>query len=270
MREIAPSFATDDIRVAAWEPDSGYADPCGTTYGFTAAALKRRAELWTPAVVMGISVKDGKIRGVETDKGIISTRVVVNAAGAYAARVTAMAGCSVPVVPIRYQAGVFRRPLELEVPHPTIIDRLLGQFYFRPDSAGHTVVGGIGALKNVDPESYNESTDLDYPNRARAVLARRMPGMERAIFRGGRTACDGYSQDEYAILDRMPEVEGFYCAIGHTGHGFKIAPAVGICMAELITEGRAKTVDITPFRYSRFAEGVNPFTNPNLYDERGQ
>lgn len=54
------------------------------------------------------------------------------------------------------------------------------------------------------------------------------------------------------------------------GHGFKIAPAVGICMAELITEGRAKTVDMSPFRLSRFAEGVNPFRNPNLYGEREQ
>ncbi len=66
------------------------------------------------------------------------------------------------------------------------------------------------------------------------------------------------------------EVEGFYCAVGHSGHGFKIAPAVGICMAELITEGRAKTVDIFPFRLSRFFEGVNTFRIPNLYGERGQ
>jgi len=94
--------------------------------------------------------------------------------------------------------------------------------------------------------------------------------MERAVFRGGRAACDGVSDDEYAIIDKVREGEGFYWAVGHSGHGFKIAPAVGICTAELITEGRARTVDISPFRLSRFTEEVNPFRNPNLYGERGQ
>ena len=83
-------------------------------------------------------------------------------------------------------------------------------------------------------------------------------------------ACDGVSDDEYAIINKVRGVEGFYYTVGHSDHGFKIAPAVGICMAELITEGRAKTVDISPFRLSRFTEGVNPFRNPNLYGERRQ
>jgi sarcosine oxidase subunit beta len=234
------------------------------------AAERFGAKLLSPSVVTGIKVEFGKIAGVETKQGFISTRVVVNAAGAYASRVSGMLGCSLPVAPIRYQAGIFRRPLEIETPHPITVDRLAGHFYFRPDERGHTLVGGIGAEKWLDPENYNETTDPDYSFNVLGLLEKRIPGMERAVFRGGRAACDGVSDDEYAIIDKISEVEGFYCAVGHSGHGFKIAPAVGICMAELITEGRAKTVNISSFRLSRFAEGVNPFHNPNLYGERGQ
>ncbi|MER3446560.1 MAG: hypothetical protein C4291_06810 [Candidatus Dadabacteria bacterium] len=270
VEEIAPSFSTGDIDIAAWEPESGYADPCGTTFGFISAAERVGAKLLNPALVTGIDVESGKIIGVETNRGFIWARIVVNAAGAFASKVAEMAGLTLPIKPIRYQAGIFRRPQEIEAPHPITIDRLSGQFYFRPDETGHTLVGGIGAEKGVNPEDYNETTDLGYSKTALGLISKRIPGMERAIFRGGRAGCDGLSDDRYAIIDMVSEIEGFYCAVGHSGHGFKIAPAVGICMAELITEGKAKTVEISPFRLSRFAEGVNPFKNPNLYGEREQ
>lgn len=270
IKEIAPTFSTEDIDMAAWEPESGYADPSGTTFGFMSAAQRKGAKLLSPTAVTGIKVEFGKISGVETTRGFISTRLVVNAAGAFARKVAEMAGCAIPVTPIRYQAGVFRRPLEIEAPHPITIDRLEGQFYFMPDEEGHTLVGGIGARKGIDPDDNVETTEIGYSRAALDLLKKRIPGMERAVFRGGRAGCDGVSDDEYAILDRASEVSGFYYAVGHSGHGFKIAPAVGICMAELITEGRAKSVDISPFRLSRFTEGVNPFHNPNLYGERGQ
>jgi sarcosine oxidase subunit beta len=234
------------------------------------AAEDKGAKLLSPVSVTGIRVERGKIEGVETTQGFMSTRIVINAAGAFAAKVAEMTGLTLPVVPIRYQAGIFRRPEEVETPHPIVIDRLSGQFYFRPDEMGHTLVGGIAARKGIDPEHYNEATDFGYSRTAADLLSKRIPGMERSIFRGGRAACDGVSDDEYSIIDKVSEIEGFCCAVGHSGHGFKIAPAVGICMAELITEGRAKTVDISPFRLSRFAEGVDPFRNPNLYGERGQ
>jgi len=270
INQIAPTFFTEDVEIAAWEPEAGYADPCGTTYGFLSAAEEKGAKLLCPAFVTGIRIEKGRISGVETDKCLISTRIVVNAAGAFANKIADMCGFKLPVSPIRYQAGIFRRPLEVEVPHPTIIDRLSGQFYFRPDVTGHTLVGGIGARRVKDPENNNEITDPGYSKIATEMLSKRMPGMERAIFRGGRSGCDGISEDAYAIIDKISEVKGCYCAAGHSGHGFKIAPAVGLSMAELITEGRSSTIDISPFGLSRFKEVINPFDNPNRYDERGQ
>ena len=57
------------------------------------------------------------------------------------------------------------------------------------------------------------------------------------------------------MIDRVPGVDGLYVCTGFSGHGFKLAPVVGICMAELVLDGAARTVDLTPLRFSRFAEG---------------
>ena len=56
------------------------------------------------------------------------------------------------------------------------------------------------------------------------------------------------------ILDKSPDVEGLYLAVGGSGHSFKISPAIGLCMAELIADGSASTVDITPLGGARFTE----------------
>jgi sarcosine oxidase subunit beta len=96
--------------------------------------------------------------------------------------------------------------------------------------------------------------------------------MERATLARGYRAFDGYSEDRHAILGAVDGVDGLYLATAFSGSGFKIAPAVGLCMAELITEGRAKTVDIDAFSLRRFAlgrkvEGPYPYaTRPDHVD----
>src|SRR5262247_531501 len=79
--------------------------------------------------------------------------------------------------------------------------------------------------------------------------------MEHATLARGYRAFDCYSRDRHAILGAVDGIDGLYLATAFSGSGFKIAPAVGACMAELITEGRAKTVDIEAFALRRFAEG---------------
>ncbi len=270
VKEIAPTFCTDDIDIAAWEPDSGYADPSGTTYGFIKAAQNLGAEILFPEEVRSIDVNSGRIKSVKTRNHKISTAIVVNAAGAFASAIGNMVGIDIPVEPIRYQAGIFRRPLEIQKYHPIVMDRLAGEFYFRPEGHYRTLVGGIGAKKGIDPDNYNETTDEGYSTKVLNILSKRIPGMVNAVFLGGRAGCDGISSDEYAILDKFDEVDGFYTAVGHSGHGFKIAPAVGIAISELVTRGQSESIDISAFSYSRFINNINPFNNANTYSDRGQ
>src|SRR5262249_60391077 len=95
-------------------------------------------------------------------------------------------------------------------------------------------------------------------------LPHRMPPMDRAVLARGYRAFDCYSADRHAILGAVRGIDGLYLATAFSGSGFKIAPAVGACLAELITEGRARTVDIGAFRPERFAErqpiaGAHPY-----------
>ena len=86
-------------------------------------------------------------------------------------------------------------------------------------------------------------------------LARRIPAMADCYFRGGWSGLFTTTPDWHPILDRVPGIEGLYCAVGFSGHGFKLSPMIGKTMAELIVLGQASSVDISPLRYSRFAEG---------------
>ncbi|RMF86059.1 MAG: FAD-binding oxidoreductase, partial [Nitrospinota bacterium] len=82
-----------------------------------------------------------------------------------------------------------------------------------------------------------------------------LPSFENAGFVRGWAGPITVTPDWHPILGPLPGLEGFYCAVGFSGHGFKLSPAIGLAMAELITQGKATTVDLTPFRFTRFAEG---------------
>ena len=124
--------------------------------------------------------------------------------------------------------------------------------YLRPETGNLTLVGGSTNVDRVDPDDYPEGAS----DALRAeIAATDLHGMDQAVMRGGMAGVYTMSADGHFILDRAPGVEGLYVASGCSGTGFKIAPAVGIGMAELITEGRASSVDLAPFRASRFAEG---------------
>jgi sarcosine oxidase subunit beta len=78
--------------------------------------------------------------------------------------------------------------------------------------------------------------------------------MEAGSFQSAHAGRDGLTPDQRPVLGQAGP-EGFYLACGFSGTGFKLGPAVGACMAELIVDGHATTVDITPFAFERFARG---------------
>jgi glycine/D-amino acid oxidase-like deaminating enzyme len=165
----------------------------------------------------------------------------------------------------RHQVLYLQRPPELAEPHPAAIDDITTQ-YFRPETGGLTLVGlEDGNEIGVDPDTYKEQVDPEFVLRAGERICRRIPAMSGAGVASGQAGCDGITPDQHAVIDQAGP-DGFYLAVGFSGTGFKIGPAVGACMAELITEGQANTVDITPFRLNRYAEG-KPFRGEHPYAE---
>jgi sarcosine oxidase subunit beta len=254
VHRLAPFFTTDDFTVAAYEPESGYADPNGTTTSLLAAARALGATLVQDCMVTGITQKAGAVTGVETDQGAFAAPVVVNAAGAWAAEVGALVGLEVPVDTWRHDTMFVRRPPVLGPAHPTVIDDI-HSMYFRPETGSLTLVG----LEDNNPLGMSPEGDSDRPlpgfvERAVERICQRIPLMEQASLHSAHGGYDGITPDQRAILGAAGP-EGFFLVCGFSGTGFKIGPAVGACMAELIVDGAAQTVDIAPFRFERFAEG---------------
>lgn len=265
LRELQPFARVDDLTVAAYEPESGYADPRATTTAFMQQAQRQGATLREGVRVTAIRTAGGRVIGVDTSGGPIDAPIVVVMAGPWSDRLLKTADIDFPLTPQRAQIAFYQRPAELAKGHMVFIDGALGT-YFRPHGTELTLIG-VGHWKPElppDPDAYNEANDPDFIPAAKLKVARRIPALQHAEYACGHAGIYDVSPDTRAILDRAPGVEGLYIAAGFSGTGFKISPAVGACMAELITQGRATFVDITPFRFSRFEEN-RPIRGPHEY-----
>jgi sarcosine oxidase, subunit beta len=253
VKRLAPAFATDDFGIAAYESESGYAMPSDTANALMTAARARGARLVQQCAVTGIKVTGGKVTHVETTQGDYAAPVVVNVAGAWAGQINKMVGLDLPLDTWRHDTLFAARPAEASAPHPTVID-FPKEFYFRPEGE-LTLVG----LEDGNPLGEAPDGDADHAKpgfveRAIDRLVRRVPAMEYGGLHSAHGGYDGITPDQHAMLGAAGP-EGYYLDCGHSGTGFKTSPAIGLCMAELILDGASKTVDISPLRPGRFAEG---------------
>jgi len=255
LRDLQPFTQIDDLTLAAYEPESGYADPRATTTAFMHQAQRRGAILREGVTVRAIRINGGCVVGVDTSDGRFDAPIVVVMAGPWSDRLLKTAGLDFPLTPQRAQIAFYRRPPPLATGHMAFIDGVSGT-YFRPHGDDLTLIG-VGHWKPEpppDPDHYNEANDPDFIPAVKAKAARRLAGLQQGEYARGHAGIYDVSPDSRAILDRAPGIEGLYMAAGFSGTGFKISPAVGASLAELITQGRATSVDISPFRFSRFKE----------------
>jgi len=250
--ELAPMISVTEGEAMAWEPQSGYADSYQVTASYAKAAREMGAEIVMRNPAGEIQIAGGRVRAVVTEQGVVETPVAVVAAGPWSRRFLSGIGVDVPLSTVRHQVATVTRPIDELPRHPTVGD-IAQSFSFRTEGTGLTLVGFGEEEAEVD--SYNQGVDMADVADAMQRLIRRMPQMAHSYFRGGWSGLFTVTPDWHPILDRVPGIEGLYCAVGFSGHGFKLAPAIGQGMAELIVEGQASVVDLTPLRFSRFAEG---------------
>ncbi len=255
IARLLPGVVTEDIAVGAYEPESGYADPSGTAAGFLTAAREHGARLVQGCRVLAIRVEGDAVAGVETDRGRFDAPIVVDVAGAWAAGLARTIGVDVPVETWRHDTAFFGLPAGRGPDFPIVIDEL-NQVYFRPEGRDMMLVG----LEAGNEIGGSPDRPLESPSPAiieemvRRVCAR-IPWMADGSLRTDHGGQDGITTaDQRPILGRAGP-DGFYLACGFSGTGFKTAPAVGACLAELILDGRATTVDISGYSLERFAEG---------------
>jgi sarcosine oxidase subunit beta len=256
MREIEPRVRVDDFVAGCYEPEAGYADPSQTTHGFAAAARAGGARILEQAEVLGLTATAGRVTGVKTSRGDLQAPVVINAAGTWGDRIGRMAGIEIPITVCRHKINFFTRPAGATDPHPLVYD-FVKNIYTRPETGGLTLVGPLDPEElndRADPDRYNEGVSFEETAEAMERAMHRFPVMEHGEVAKGYAGCFDVTPDWHPILDESP-LGGFYLAVGFSGHGFKLSPAVGDMVARLVVDGKTPTDDVHAFRFSRFAEG---------------
>jgi glycine/D-amino acid oxidase-like deaminating enzyme len=253
VKALVPQIAVDDLALASYEPESGYADPSSTTTALADRARGLGATIVQYQAVEAILTEGSRVAGVRTASGVISAPVVVNCAGLWAARLLAPLGIEVVITPKRHQMCFFRRPAGFG-PHPGIVDRPHGT-YMRPEH-GDLTIHGVGAYDEiVDPDRYDEGADPDELVRNAELIASRFPVMEHGLSMGGYAGVYDVTPDKQPVLGAIPEYRGLYADFGWSGHGFKHAPVIGDILSDLVLLGHTGGYDLTPFRWSRFGDG---------------
>jgi sarcosine oxidase subunit beta len=285
ISEMVPQLRADDILGGTFCPTDGFVDPHSVMMGFMLNARERGARLWLDTKVTGIQVAAGnadvssapggksanskrradepsafpalegrtsRIEGVMTTRGVVSTRVVVNAAGPWAAEVATMAGAELPVEPLRRQLVPTEPFDQLPRRFPMVIDMSTG-FHFRREGRG------ILLAWNDPEETPGFKTEFD-PTFVEKILTRaaaRVPCLAEAEVNPRRAWAGLYEMtpDHHAIIGQSPNVAGLYFVNGFSGHGVMHSPASGRITADLILQGRSELIDAKQLSVERFAEG---------------
>lgn len=258
LQAIEPGLSVSHTVAAAYEPEGGYADPAATVASFAQAAKRRGAQIWQETRVTQVLMEHGRVVGVETTRGRIAAPNVVNCANAWAPQIAAPLGVELPIRPERHQVAAFERPASLARAHLTAGD-FVHNIYYRPEGAQLTLVGSIDPHHGqpIDPDAYNESADFAFIGDCARRIQRRYPDMAQALSKGGWAGIYDVTPDWHPIIDEIPPGSGFFVAAGFSGHGFKLGPAVGVMIADMVTRASMPTAQLERelFRFTRFAEG---------------
>lgn len=249
VRARLPLMRFEDAIAGTYNPKDGLVDPNSVVAGYISAAQKLGVKAFTQAGVTGIAASGDKISSVETASGAIQTRRILNAAGPWASQIGEMAGVQLPIVPIRRQ--MFTTTPMPQVPNdfPFVID-FAKSLYFHREGEGLL----IGMSNQNEKPGYDQNVDEDFELDNLEAAIERMPIVEKAGRISHWAGLYEVTPDAHPIFGATP-LDGFYVCAGFSGHGFMHGPVAGKLMAEFITDGAYKTLDVSMLDLARFTEG---------------
>jgi len=257
LRDLMPGINIEGLVAVAYESESGYADPYMTVNAYAHAASQQGVTLFRETKVTAIRFKGGRVVGVNTPTETFDAPIVLNCAGAWGAQVARYAGIQAPIDSCRVQVAFFRRPPGQEAAHPVVAD-FINATYFRSETGGLTLVGLIDPAEAdaiVDPDKFKEYMDDDFLLDAGERLITRYPAMEQSQSTGGYASLYAITPDWHPVVDEVPRGSGFFICSGFSGHGFKLGPAVGLMVADMVEGEGDPLFDPSMFRFDRFSEG---------------
>jgi glycine/D-amino acid oxidase-like deaminating enzyme len=265
LAELAPGLRTDDLACAAWEPDGGYGDGAVVAGDLLAAARERGAR-YRPRTEVRALVRTGdRVTGVQTAEGTEHAGTVVLAAGVWSPPLARTAGVALPIETELHRVAVLAHRPGGGAPI-ACIDSTTGS-YFRPEAGGAmTLVGSFTGPRGIDPDGAGDRAPTDELAALAGSAANRVPALAEAGLARGITGVYDMTPDARPLLGEVAGLAGLVLAAGFSGMGFKISPAVGEGIAELIAHGKYGQIDLSPFRPGRFDDG-EPIEPPLGYSD---
>jgi 4-methylaminobutanoate oxidase (formaldehyde-forming) len=242
--DLFPVMEKKGIVGAAFLPTDGQIDPSGVTYALAKGARDRGAEIYTDTRVTGITLKNGAVQEVITEKGKIKTEIVVNAAGIWAPEIGKMVGVPIPIIPMEHQY-IITKPIE-GVPRgmTTMRDPDL-LVYFR-EEVGGLIMGGYEhnpipwALDGI-PRNFTKTllkSNYEHFEPLSRLAMKRVPAIGKAEIITLLNGPEAFTSDGDFIMGEAAEVKNFFVTAGFCAHGIAAGGGVGKMMAEWIIEGR--------------------------------
>jgi glycine/D-amino acid oxidase-like deaminating enzyme len=266
-RERQPCLAPH-VLGASYSPDDAEVNPLALNTALYRAAARCGAVVRTHCEVTGINVVSGRVISVDTNRGRISTDLVVNAAGPFAARVGELAGVHVPVKP-RRGTILISEAVEPLVNGSMLCAQYIAAKHLAAVDAGSSPPYGVGlSLGQTDSGNLliggsREFTGFDKPQgpEIMAAIARHaariVPILAQLRIIRSMTGFRPYTGDGLPIIDRAPEVDGYIIAAGHEGDGIALAPITGVLVRDLLDDKASPNPFLRALSINRFAGSVH-------------
>ncbi|MGA8852134.1 MAG: FAD-binding oxidoreductase [Aeromicrobium sp.] len=243
---LSPLVNPVEVAGAMWSPDDGHCSPESVVLGYARSARRLGVRIVTGCEVTGVDVESGRIAGVQTAHGAISTRTVVCSAGAWSRQVGRWAGVDLPVDALRRHVATTSPVAGLDPHTPFTVD-FASSLYFHREGPGLL----MGAPDADDVWGVDAARDPSWLEHLAAVMQHRLVGLDEVGLRIGWAGLYEVTPDHNALIGQAEEVEGFVYATGFSGHGFLMGPGVGEVVRDLVTE-RPPVVDVTTLAATRF------------------
>jgi sarcosine oxidase, subunit beta len=254
LQELEPDWKVDEVELAAYEPDSGYGDGAGVANDFLTRARELGVTYLSKTEALKFLVEGERVRGVGTDHGEIAAPVVVASTGPWTRPLFQRIGIELPIETEYHQVAILKNAPGMKGGGCACIDSVSAT-YFRSDAQDKFLIGDFYGQRGADPDNFPQRASDDGLEEIIERASRRVPKLENAEVMRGVTGVYDMTPDSRPLLGEVSGVRGLYLCAGFSGMGFKISPAIGLVMSELLLEGRSKTVDIGSFCPGRFAAG---------------
>ena len=254
LQELEPDWNVEEVEGAAYEPDSGYGDGSNTANDFLAAARARGVTYLPKTQATALRIEAGKVRGVSTDRGELASPVVVVATGPWTKPLFSSLDFCVPIETEYHEVAILEKARDMRTGGCACIDSVSAT-YFRPYSSDKFLVGDFYGNRGADPDNFPQRPNEVSLGALVERASRRIPKLQDAGIMRGVTGVYDMTPDCRPMLGEVPGISGLHLCAGFSGMGFKISPAVGLVMSELLLDGQAHSVDIRAFHPGRFVEG---------------